>query len=123
MIKYIDEIDYINTFCNYKVTINPFTKILAYILDDKIVGFLDYNLMYEKVEINYIFVKEEFRNNKIAYKLISYMINNNRFDNITLEVNVNNIYAIKLYNSLGFKIISTRKNYYNGEDAYLMEVK
>lgn len=123
MIKFIDEIDYINNLSDYKVTINSFTKILVYIINEEIVGFLDYSLMFDKIEINYIFIKEEFRNNKIAYKLISYMIENNDFSNITLEVNINNLYAIKLYKSLGFKIINVRKNYYNGVDAYLMEVR
>ena len=29
--------------------------ILKYVIDDKIVAFLDYSKMYEKLEINYIF--------------------------------------------------------------------
>ena len=123
MIKEIKDIEYLNTFCDYKISVNPFTKILVYLIEDKEVGFLDYSLMYEKIEINYIYVKPEYRNNKIAFKLITYMIDHNSYSNITLEVNVNNLYAIKLYESLGFKIIGTRKSYYNGEDAYLMEVK
>ena len=40
--------------------------------------------------------------------------------NITLEVNVNNTNAIKLYQKNGFKIVSRRENYYNGTDGYLM---
>lgn len=122
MINYIKNINYVNTLSDYKVSINPFTKILVYIINDEIVGFLDYSLIYDRIEIDYIFVKSEFRNQKIAYKLIRYMMNEN-YTNITLEVNINNIYAIKLYKDLGFEIISIRKNYYNGIDGYLMEVK
>ena len=42
---------------------------------------------------------------------------------ITLEVAVNNEPAISLYKKFGFEIISTRKNYYDNVDAYLMGVK
>ena len=49
------------------------------------------------------------------------MFNNlNDVSNITLEVNINNISAIKLYEKNGFKVVSKRENYYNGVDGYLM---
>ena len=40
---------------------------------------------------------------------------------ISLEVNVNNLYAIKLYENFGFKKVAIRKGYYNGIDGFLME--
>jgi ribosomal-protein-alanine N-acetyltransferase len=41
---------------------------------------------------------------------------------VTLEVRVSNLAAQQLYQQHGFKIIVTKKHYYeNGEDAYLME--
>ena len=40
---------------------------------------------------------------------------------ITLEVNKENIPAIKLYRKLGFKDVAIRKGYYNGVDGILME--
>ena len=40
---------------------------------------------------------------------------------ISLEVRISNQPAISLYTACGFKIMGTRKNYYNdGEDAYIM---
>ena len=123
MIKKIKDIDYINNLSNYKVTLNNFNKVIGYYFDNKIVGFLDYSVMYEKIEINYIFVIEEYRKKGIAYNLIKYVIDNYDFENITLEVNINNISAINLYKKLGFNIIGIRKKYYNGVDGYLMEVK
>ncbi len=40
---------------------------------------------------------------------------------ITLEVNENNKIAIHLYEKYGFKIIGTRKKYYNNKyNAYIM---
>ena len=123
MIKEIKDINYINNLSNYKVTLNPFNKVIGYYINDTLVGFLDYSVMYEKIEINYIFVINEYRRKSIAYNLIKYVVDNYDFENITLEVNVNNVSAINLYKKLGFKIISTRKGYYNGIDGYLMEVK
>jgi len=120
MLKEINPNDF--SWDNYKISITPFTKILVY-ETDKIVAFLDYSVMYEKIEINYIYVLEEYRNKKIAYKLLKYILDNYKFDNITLEVRIDNEYAIKLYRSLGFKIINKREKYYQGIDAYLMEVK
>ena len=121
MIKEITDISYVNTLSSYKVSLNAFNHILVYEIDNKIVAFLDYSKMYEKMEINYIYVLNEFRHNHIATKLLEYMINNNEFENITLEVNVNNIGAINLYKKFNFEIVATREKYYNGVDAYLME--
>ncbi|MEG2322684.1 MAG: GNAT family N-acetyltransferase [Bacilli bacterium] len=121
MIKETHNLDVINNLTDYKVTFNPFTHVLIYELND-IVAYLDYSIIYEKIEINYIFVQEEYRHQKIAYQLLKYVIDNNlNKDNITLEVSINNEIAIKLYKHLGFNIISKRPNYYNGIDAYLME--
>lgn len=121
MIKEFNDIDYLNKLSNYKITLNPFNKILVYVLDEKIVAFIDYSIMYENIEINYIYVLEEYRKNNIASKLIEYVINNYEFNNITLEVSVLNEPAIKLYNKFEFKIIGKRLKYYDGIDAYLME--
>jgi len=121
MIKEITNIDYLNNLSDYKISLNEFNHILVYEKDNKIVAFLDYSKMYERMEINYIFVINEYRRNNIAYELIKYMIDNNEFENITLEVNVNNLSAINLYKKHGFEIVAIREKYYNGVDGYLME--
>ena len=80
--------------------------------------------IYEKLDIAYIFVREDKRNNKIASKLLEYLISNNQDkENITLEVNENNINAIKLYEKFGFKSVAKRDGYYNGINGILMEKK
>ena len=123
MIKEIKDIDFINSLSDYKVTLNSFSNVIGYYINDKIIGYLDYSVMYEKIEINYIFVIAEYRRKGFAYSLIKYVIDKYNFENITLEVNVNNVSAINLYKKLDFKIVSTRKKYYDGVDGYLMEVK
>lgn len=121
MIKETNDISYLNTLSSYNITLNAFSYILIYVKDNEILGFLDYSKMYENMEINYIYVKEEYRKKGIATELLNYMITTNNFNNITLEVNIKNLNAINLYKKFDFKIINIRKNYYNGVDGYLME--
>lgn len=105
---------------------NVFTKYIAYYIDNLVVGYLVYEKLYDRVEIDYIYVLENFRNKKIGSLMMEYLINlckENNIYNITLEVNINNINAIKLYEKYNFKTISIRKGYYKGIDALLMEVK
>ncbi len=103
---------------------NPFSKYLVYIYNDSVIGFCYYYEIYDKLEIAYIFVSPEFRNKKVASKLMKYIIDNNSDKyNITLEVRIDNENAIKLYKKFGFKEVALRKKYYNGVDGILMELK
>lgn len=105
---------------------NIFSKYFIYMEKSNIIGFINYYDMYERFELSYIEVKEEYRNQKIGSKLIEHLIEIAKYkdvDNITLEVNINNIYAIKLYEKYGFKKVAIRKGYYDGIDGYLMERK
>lgn len=103
---------------------NIFAKAIAYIVDEKKVGELKYSLIYDRIEIDNIFVEEPYRNKKIGTKLMAYLITvaiENNAKNITLEVRVSNQIAIKLYKNFGFKEVAIRKYYYGDEDAILME--
>ena len=104
---------------------NPFTKVYIYENNSRKMGFIVSSKYYERMEIDYIFVLEEYRNNGVASKLITYIIDNNpEIENITLEVNINNKPAINLYQKMGFSIVAVREKYYtDGTDAYLMERK
>ena len=51
----------------------------------------------------------------------TFKITNEEYSRIMLEVNENNIQAIKLYNKLGFKEISLRDRYYGEDTAIIME--
>ncbi len=121
MIKKITQTNELNNLTQYKITINEFTNLYGYEIDNEIVGFIDFSLIFDRIELNYIFVKENHRKNNIAKKLMDVMIKNNL--PITLEVNVNNKKALNLYKKYNFNIITIRKNYYGNEDAYLMEKK
>lgn len=96
-----------------------FAKILVS-EDDKINGVLVYDLIYDRIEIEYIVVDKLYRRQGIASKLINFIENNDEVNNITLEVRKSNEGAIKFYEFLGFKKVAVRKNYYKNEDGILM---
>lgn len=122
IVKITDEKEINELLKNFKTgkDNNPFTEYLAY-KEDEIKGFISYSIMYELVEINYIFVKEKYRNQKVASTLLEHLIDMVKdLENITLEVNVNNELAINLYKKYGFVVVSKREHYYGSEDALLM---
>lgn len=105
---------------DYKFIPNEFTKVYAYITNEKIVGFVIFDVIYEKCEIIDIFTEEEYRKQGIALSLIKEIEKDFPVENITLEVREDNIAAIKLYEKLGFKKVSIRKNYYKDVNGILM---
>lgn len=98
---------------------NPFLKKYVYIENNEPIGLISYSLIYDRIELEYIWVSFEHRKKGIASKLMDKMIEE-KVNNITLEVRTTNEGAINLYKKYNFKVVSTRKNYYGNEDAYLM---
>ena len=101
---------------------SQYTKILVYEIDNKLLGFLMYTKLIDNIDILYIVVKKDYQQRKIASCLLDYMISDveDTVKLITLEVRKSNFKALNLYKKFGFEIVNIRKNYYNGEDAYLM---
>ena len=105
-------------------TSNPFSRKIEYVIADKSVGYLEYSLIYDRMEIDNFYVNEECRNNGIGTKLLAHLMSlaiNYRVINITLEVRVSNNVAIDLYKKFGFREVALRKYYYGDEDGILME--
>lgn len=95
--------------------------ILVFKEDNKILGIIDFSIIYDRAEINYIYVLKKYRMNKIASKMFDEMLQRcKNLINITLEVRVDNESAIKFYYSKGFEIVTTRENYYQNVNGYLM---
>ena len=123
MIKEIDKEKLVNIFDIDEID-SPFRKYFCYEEED-ILGYFCIDIIYEKIELVNIFVKNEYINRKIGSFMLKYLIdfaNNNNIYNITLEVDEKNIYAIKLYEKYGFIKKAIRKNYYNNSDGILMEL-
>ena len=100
-----------------------FIKIYIYEDNKKICFFINYSIIYDRAEINYIYVDEIYRNNHVASKLLEFMIDDcihNNCNNITLEVAEKNIKGINLYIKFGFEKKAIRKNYYKDCDGILM---
>ncbi len=121
MIKKITQTDELNNLTHYKITINEFTNLYGYFIDNELVGFIDFSLIFDRIELNYLYVLDRYRNKGIASKLMDVMLKLNL--DITLEVNVNNKDAINLYKKYGFEVLTIREKYYNGIDGYLMGKK
>lgn len=100
---------------------NNIYKINVYEEDNVLKGFIIATFIQNTLEILLVFIEKKYRNQKIASKLITDMLTNNNYDSVLLEVSVENEIALKLYDKFGFKIINTRKKYYDGIDAYVME--
>ena len=112
--------NHINEFdIEYLKRKNPFLKNYVYLENNEPIGLISYSLIYDRIELEYIWVSFEHRKKGIASKLMNMMIKEN-FNNITLEVSTANVGAINLYKKYGFKIASIRKKYYGSDDAYLM---
>lgn len=97
---------------------NVFFKTFVY-YEDGIKGIIVYDLIYDRIEIEYIVVDSDYRRKGIATKLLK-EIEKNDIKNITLEVKESNLIAINFYKKNGFKIEAIRKNYYGNENGYLM---
>lgn len=101
---------------------DPFVHYVKY--EDTILkGFLSYSLIYDRIELNYIWVDDSLRRTGIGESLLQYLIElamNQNIDNISLEVRCSNEPAISLYLKNGFAIVAKREKYYQGKDGYLM---
>ena len=108
---------------HYNIGNNPYSKCFIYVENECYMGFIVYSLIYERMEIEYIYVENEYRRKKIGTKLINRVEKigiENKCENVSLEVCVENVKAINLYEKCGFVEVATRENYYNGKDGILM---
>lgn len=106
---------------------NPNSKYIVAIADEQVVGYAGIWSILDEAHITNIVVKKDYRNKKIGTMLLEELIKIAKSEKIrilTLEVNINNNIAIKLYKKYNFKEVGKRKNYYNGvDDAILMTLE
>lgn len=103
----------------YVIAINEFNEIVS------VVGV---NILVDHADITMVLTKKDYQNLGIATLLLNDIIKKCKdlnLSNIFLEVRKYNTSAIKLYEKVGFKKISERKNYYldNSEDALIYVIK
>ena len=107
----------IENYFNIKNPFNIYSKVIAYKENNILKGLLVFEEIYDRVEIDYILVFDEYRKQGIGTKLLNYFPKD---ISISLEVKESNRVAINFYEKNGFKVVATREKYYNGEDALLM---
>ena len=103
---------------------NPYARRIEYYENNKVLGFLEYSLIYDRMEIDNLFVEEFYRKQGLGTKLMSFLIASaieQHVINITLEVRKSNEIARNLYKTFGFREVALRKFYYGDEDGILME--
>lgn len=98
---------------------NPNSRYIIAKINNEIVGFGGIWKSVDEFHITNIVTKKNKRNLGIASAILKELITITQRENmasITLEVNENNIPAIKLYEKFNFVRIGIRKKYYNNTD-------
>ena len=121
----INEID--NSFINKdylenEFNNNPYAKVLLLKEDNKVIGYIYYSDIYERVEVNQFEVIPTRRNMGYGSDLFKEFVDRTKKD-ITLEVRDGNIPALRIYKKNGFIKTAIREKYYSGIDGILMERK
>jgi [ribosomal protein S18]-alanine N-acetyltransferase len=92
---------------------------------EKVVGYINFWIVAEEIQLNQVAVIIACRNSGIAARLMQAMMkaaDKNRISSLTLEVRSSNVHAIKLYEKFGFVVKGIRQGYYGGSggDALIM---
>lgn len=100
------------------------SKYIVIKQNEEIYGFAGFRTIFEEMEIMNIVTKVDKRNQGFASNMLSYILryaHNHEMEKINLEVNENNLPAIKLYKTYGFQVVGKRSKYYkDGGNAILM---
>lgn len=110
---------------NRDINSNPVARYVVLVLEGEVIGFAGAHIVLDEGHVTNIAILPEHRGKgygkPLAGALIKYAANLG-VSYMTLEVRKSNRAAIRLYESLGFQSVSTRKGYYEDdhEDAWLM---
>lgn len=106
---------------------NPLSTYIVAINEGQVVGYAGVWQPLDEGHITNIVTKLDKRGNKIATKMLEELINiaeGRDLKCVTLEVNVHNDIAIKLYRKYNFKEVGKRPRYYNNtDDALIMTLE
>ena len=89
---------------------------------DSLTGYLILWISDTYAEVIDIVVKEKYRRKGYAKEMLKFayqLLKENNVKSLSLEVSVDNIKAINLYENEGFIIVKAIKNYYKSSDAFI----
>jgi [ribosomal protein S18]-alanine N-acetyltransferase len=110
----------------YELKENPVAEIYVAVVEDEVVGYIDFMITFNSATINRLAVNESYRKNGIGQALLDKMVEvchqqKDPVEFITLEVRPSNEAATNLYLKNGWSQVTIKKGYYsNGEDALYM---
>ena len=101
---------------------NKLALWLVAVEDGELAGYVGSQTVLQEADMMNIAVAEGFRRRGIARNLVEELIRQLDAYQLTLEVRVSNAPAIALYESMGFRQVGLRKNYYRKpkEDALIL---
>ena len=108
-----------DSYFEYKRII-MYNKSYCYKINDELISFclMEYNLEDKLIYIDLLCVKKKYAGNHYGKSILNFCIENcKKFNHkkFGLHVSTKNKIAIKLYESLGFKIKEFIKDYYNDD--------
>jgi ribosomal-protein-alanine acetyltransferase len=99
----------------------------VYTVGDRVVGYIITCIEGDAAHVISIATDPEYRGRGIGKLLLCTalrLLAEGRVREVFLEVRVSNEVALKLYESAGFQLVETLKNYYgDGEDGYRLSLK
>ena len=110
----------------YELNENPVSHLYCAVVDNEVVGFVDFSITFNSAYISQIGVKESFRRKGIGNLLIGQIIKDcesqeDPVEFLTLEVRESNVAAQTFYKKHKFQAVTVKKAYYsNGENAIAM---
>lgn len=101
---------------------------LIYTADEIWLGFVSYYQMFDEADITHVVVEKSRKSAGIGKRMLKRVIQymkENDIRTVFLEVRESNEQAKKLYESLGFRQISKRNNYYHQptEDGLVLKLR
>lgn len=104
---------------------SPFSFYYIIEEEDILKGYFCISLILGEANLNNIAIAKAYRGQGLAKDLLAFLMDflkEQKARKLLLEVRYNNVEALGLYKSLGFKEIDRRKNYYGHNiDAIIME--
>lgn len=105
---------------------NPLSTYIVALDDGQVVGYAGLWQPLDEGHITNIVTRQDRRENKIATNMLEKLIQiakEKELKCVTLEVNVHNKIAIKLYQKYQFEEVGRRLKYYNNTDDALIMTK
>lgn len=109
-----------------EVGVNKFARYFVMEKNSEIIGYCGLWLILDQSQITTIAVREDQRGHGLGHMLLKYIkdFSAESTKTLSLEVNIDNDAAKRLYEKEGFGYGGIRKDYYGpGEDAHVMWVK